>query len=657
MSDKPNKMNSFWQELKRRKVIYVITVYASASFVIIELVNNVLEPLNLPANLSTIMIIALAVGFPIVIVLSWIFDVKPGGVEKTKPADEVTEGKKEVTSNAWRIATYVSVVMIAGLIIFNVFTRLGLTDELTQYGKSIAVLPFINDSQSDEDDMFVNGTMDAIINKLCKIKDLRVMHRESVEPYRDTIVPVAEITEKLGISHVLKGSIRKYGNRVVISVQLIDQNNMMVWSGQYDSDINDFEELFNLESKIAQEVARVIKALITPEEKQRIERVLTTDPMALQLCQEAELDFMEYIQSRQPEYLQRSEKLYREALKRDSTYAEAIAGLGWIYLWEDTSNKSNRDSAKIYADLSLSFDSENSDTYLLLGFYYFFLRDWTAAERNFNKTLEFNPNDPVAYTFLGNIYRDIHGDYLKAIKNYEEAEKRNRGELITGPFYRIFGGSYFKTGFFDLAEEYIQKALIFSNDSALYFAQMGNLEHEKGNFRESTESQIRGYNLTGYIHFVGLWNMIYSEQYEEANRWAKLYEENAPGGQIEMRGYLSLINGEKEKAEQLFNQFMKEFQKGAKLGPGWVANGNGHVDAAMIYAYRGQKDSAYMYLEELVEMKNALPASEIRHLEINSMFDNLREEERFQKILRKMHAEYLAEHERVRLYLKETGRL
>ena len=93
MSGKPSKLSQFWQELKRRKVIYVITVYASAAFVIIELVNNVVEPLNLPERTSTFVIIALAIGFPITIIISWIFDLTPKGMEKTKPLSEVQEAK------------------------------------------------------------------------------------------------------------------------------------------------------------------------------------------------------------------------------------------------------------------------------------------------------------------------------------------------------------------------------------------------------------------------------------------------------------------------------------------------------------------------------------------------------------------------------------
>ena len=89
MSHQPNKLARFWQELKRRRVIHVVTVYASASFVLIELVNNLTEPLNLPSGLATIVIVVLAVGFPLAVILSWIYDLSGEGLERTKPIEEV----------------------------------------------------------------------------------------------------------------------------------------------------------------------------------------------------------------------------------------------------------------------------------------------------------------------------------------------------------------------------------------------------------------------------------------------------------------------------------------------------------------------------------------------------------------------------------------
>ena len=120
MPQKTSKLSQFWQELKRRRVVHVTTVYASATFVLIELVNNLSEPLSLPPRLSTIVVVVLAVGFPLAIILAWIYDLTPDGVEKTKAAEEADEGQPQKVPNAWRIATYVSFVVIVGLLTLNI---------------------------------------------------------------------------------------------------------------------------------------------------------------------------------------------------------------------------------------------------------------------------------------------------------------------------------------------------------------------------------------------------------------------------------------------------------------------------------------------------------------------------------------------------------
>jgi hypothetical protein len=119
-----NRLSLFWHELKRRRVIHVITVYASASFAIIEIINNLTEPLNLPTSLSTIIIILLAVGFPLAVILSWLYDLTSGNFERTKPLDDTEEEVKSVSvPNAWKVATYVSFVVIAGLVVLNIAGR------------------------------------------------------------------------------------------------------------------------------------------------------------------------------------------------------------------------------------------------------------------------------------------------------------------------------------------------------------------------------------------------------------------------------------------------------------------------------------------------------------------------------------------------------
>ena len=115
-----NKLIQFWHELKRRRVVHVITVYASSVFVIIELVNNLAEPLNLPPRLSTTVLIVLAAGFPLAIILSWLYDLTSEGIEKTSPLSEDQKGDKPLVPYAWKIATYVSFVVIIGLLLFNI---------------------------------------------------------------------------------------------------------------------------------------------------------------------------------------------------------------------------------------------------------------------------------------------------------------------------------------------------------------------------------------------------------------------------------------------------------------------------------------------------------------------------------------------------------
>jgi hypothetical protein len=124
MPDNPNRLAQFWQELKRRKVTRVITVYAAASFVILQLVEILAPSLRLPEWTMNLILVLLIVGFIIAVILSWIYDVHPeGGIVKTEPADKVKKEDKAISSNSWRIASYISFVVIVALIVLNVVPR------------------------------------------------------------------------------------------------------------------------------------------------------------------------------------------------------------------------------------------------------------------------------------------------------------------------------------------------------------------------------------------------------------------------------------------------------------------------------------------------------------------------------------------------------
>ena len=221
----PNKLSQFWQELKRRRVIHVIIVYATVAFVIIELVNNVFEPLRLPEWTPTLVILILAIGFPIVLIFSWIFDVTSEGIELTKPAKEIQKGEKLRTPNGWKIATYVSGVIIIVLLTLNLFAnRRGVKiDESLE--KSVAVLPFENWSYEEEFSHLGNAIANEIITELYKIKEFRVLSHTSTMQYAGSKKTIPLIGEELGANYIIEGIVERQDNMVNIHVQVIRAKN------------------------------------------------------------------------------------------------------------------------------------------------------------------------------------------------------------------------------------------------------------------------------------------------------------------------------------------------------------------------------------------------------------------------------------------------
>ncbi|HCC70901.1 MAG TPA: hypothetical protein DEQ09_07110 [Bacteroidales bacterium] len=198
--------------MKRRRVIHVIVVYATSAFVIIELVNNVFEPLNLPSWTPTMVIIILAVGFPFAIIFSWIFDVSSRGFSKTESLNK-SKGKKEEETRA--------------------------RDKVVQRN-SIVILPFEDMSPEKDNEYFCDGITEEIINALTKIKDLYVVARTSAFAFKGQRTDVRDIGNKLGVETLLEGSVRKSDNKLRITAQLINiENGFHLWSESYDRETAD----------------------------------------------------------------------------------------------------------------------------------------------------------------------------------------------------------------------------------------------------------------------------------------------------------------------------------------------------------------------------------------------------------------------------------
>src|SRR6476620_1553762 len=272
----------FFSELRRRKVYRVAAGYAVLAWLLIQIATQVFPFFEVPTWAVRLVIVALVLGFPVALFLSWAFDLTLGGIVRT----EDLEAPKEPAPIA--------------------------KSPLPE--KSIAVLPFENLSDDQQNAYFADGIQDDIVSSLAKVADLKVISRTSVRQYRTGTRNLREIGEALGVAYVMEGTVRRESNRVRINAQLIDaRTDRHVWNDTYDREISD---LFALQTELARRIAFALRANLSPQEKERLQKHPTSDLDAY--------DLFRWSGSGDPrENGERALRLLDEAIARDPNFALA----------------------------------------------------------------------------------------------------------------------------------------------------------------------------------------------------------------------------------------------------------------------------------------------------------------------------------------------
>jgi len=676
MPGDPNKLSQFWQELKRRKVVRVITVYAAAAFVILELVDIITEPFGLPDWTLKLVVVLLSVGLIVSIILSWIYDIHPeGGIVKTEPVHKVKEVEIPKSSNSWKIASYISFVVIVGLVVFHIMSHSSMSKNQAVSDKSIAVLPFRNDSPDQERMYFINGTMEAILDNLCKIKDLRVPGRTSVEQYRNNPAPIAKVAEEMNVSYILEGSGHRDGNNVRLVVQLLDGNeDRHLWSKTYEADI---EEIFSLQSKIAQLVAAEIEAIITPMEKALIEKVPTTSLTAYDYYQRGREEYWSsYLNHETGSRLEKAEYFFNKALEYDPDYASAYAGLAMIYYSRyftktmsgdqysvDYYISKNLDTMNLLAKKALLLDDQIEDAYFAMGMYEGESGNLYESLGFFEQALNINPNHTMILTGAASIYCDIY-DYLNGIKLMHEAERLERGALLPVIYFSLIS-AYWDMGIPEKILQYRNHYLSITGDSINYYFMMYIEEFQQGNQENAIKIAKSAFAIDSTspqtILYMGR-AFLDSKHYEEAYTYYSRYfsqletTDDFDVNDMNRMGYTLWMVGKRDEARYYFNQMIEHCRRHIGMNSSYGRDG-ATFDIAGVYAFLGEKDSAYHYLEALssTNWQNSYSLAMLNGLD--PLFENIRHEGRFQELVQKMEAKYQAEHERVRQWLEDNDML
>jgi len=675
MAQKTNSFERFWRELKRRKVVHVITVYAAVAFVILQLVDMISQPLHFPEWTQGFIIVLLCIGFVLAVFVSWVFDITPSGVKKTKPVSEIKHFDHTIrtVSSGWKAATYISGFIIVALVAFNFIIRRNLSADISKFDKSIAVLPFINESPVDSNKHFINGIMEEVLTNLQQIKDFRVLSRTSTDQYKSPDRPtIPEIAMKLGVSYIVEGSGQKYGNKFRLRVQLIKAKGKEnhLWAQSFEQELKGTTDLFNIQSQIAHAIATELKAVITPEEKQVYSNIPTTSLSAYDFYlrgREEQIKFS--IDNTNLAFLKNAEFYYRQALKYDSCYSRAYSGLALVKRSNPLSffNASQLDSILILADKALAYDNKIAEAHYAKATYFIMKGNLGFAEKEFDKALSFNPNywevysDKAQYIFL---WDNRKLDFVKALESYHKAAKINHGKerAVLLRNMSIAYGAY--AGFNEIAAKYVLQALQLDGDSLLFLNRSADQEFNNENFSKVLEIFKEAYSIdTSNIDIafnIGQQYMFlgqYSNAFRYMKKISEAYKKTGMFQNYNRFGFIFSQNGLNEEADTWFTKAKAVCEEAIRnkayyAEPALYA----YYDLAGINAFKGDKKKAYENLR-IFQKIPVFPRWWLTLIKYDPLFNSIRSDDEFQTILLDLEAKYQAEHERVRKWLEEQGML
>ena len=479
MAGHQNKLSQFWQELKRRKVIYVITVYASAAFVIIELANNVVEPLNLPEFIPTIVILILVIGFPIAVLLSWIFDLTPKGVEKTKPIGEENESQIPVLQNRWKFATYISIVVIIGLIIFNV---VGGSIKLRAGDiQSLVILPFDNFTGDDHLDYFVSGMHASLITDMGIVGGLQVKSRTSSNAFKEFDLTIPEIGSKLGADAALETAVMCLGDTICIQFRLLNTkgDEEQLWVAEYREEKS---QILNLYHRITKQVASEMMVELTADEKQRLDKARTVDKEAY----DAFLQSYQYWGDLSKESLEMAYEYLNMALEKDPDWAPLHAGMAMVWGGRMQMGQIPREIAKPKIDEHLQrafeLDPDFADSYFVRAVFAVWTDwEWEKGEQAFLKALTVNPSDVMSRIYYAHLLMILQRTDEALIHGKLAVELDPLNPLILALYSTILKGA----GQHEESLEFINKALTIDPYHSFTLGQLERAYYNVGDYENS----------------------------------------------------------------------------------------------------------------------------------------------------------------------------
>jgi len=465
--------------------------------------------------------------------------------------------------------------------------------DITRLEKSIAILPFKNDSSDEENTYFINGLMEEILNNLQKIRDLRVISRTSVEQYRNQTKPIPEIATELGVNYIVEGSGQKYGNSFRLRTQLImAAKESHIWGESFQQKITEVEDIFGIQSQIAESIAKELKAVITPQEKGLIEKIPTTELEAHDACLKGQF----YWRKLTPNDLDTAMHYFELAKEKDPKYALAYAGMCDVWIGRQQMGFAEPDVAGpkgMEAVMkALELDSEIAEVHYTLALIKSAVMwDWQSSKSEFEKTIELNPNHAQARAFYSHLLNMV-GRPKEAMEQIELALKLDpHNPLLKG----LYSADLIFISHFDDAIIAAREALKMDPTALVALTMLAIALYLTEKYEESLEPLKKIWNLLGYSEFEQALDQNYIKE-----------------------GYANALNLGADKLLKLSREIY--------INP---------FEITLLYIMARNKEQALKCMEKAYEVRDP----NLPYL-LFPIHDTLREEPRFQEIARKMNLPY-----------------
>src|SRR5438093_4339457 len=407
-------MSSFFRELKQRKVYRVAVGYAVVAWLVVQISATVIPAYHAPEWILPLLITAIALGFPVALVLAWAFDIKGGAIKKA-PESTIATISGANKRRVWLLAALG--LIISALAIGAYWLRHPWPKAVTAsqsapatmpeiLEKSVAVLPFENLSSDPDNAYFADGIEEEIRTRLARIADLKVISRNSTQRYQSKRGNLAEIAKQLRVAHILEGSVQKAADQVRVNVQLVNvQTDSQLWAETYDRKLND---IFSVESEIAKRIEESLQAKLTGREEQALAAKPTNNPEAYAAYLRGLV--FEGRSNYSSDALLKAIGLYERAVQLDPKFTLAWARLSGanalLYFNRNDTTVARRDAAKVALENAQKLQPNSPETLLFVGYYqYWVQRDYELAKTTFEQVSKMLPgNGEVSYA-LGAVAR------------------------------------------------------------------------------------------------------------------------------------------------------------------------------------------------------------------------------------------------------------